>query len=432
MYATISDHISWLFRPRRFFSGKQLPSHYRVRGWETLLFVDQPEEVEAVNAATGTVFLGGAGNEFLSALLGEQSVFLLDHSRHRMARRIMAPALSAKAVQKYTPFIDEIVLEEIERVQFKAGFSAGAWSRRVAMRVVCRVALGVDDPVCVSRLLSRFEATTGYLANIVSYMRRFWTPHGLFSVGTLTAMLVRRIDDELYPIIQEAKKSRSETSGSVLDLLIAAQQEHGYDDAFIRDNLVALLAAGYDTTGSALSWMMYWLARDQTASTELNKAFRTKDRAALQAFRDEVLRYCPPVEILPRRISTEHREEALDLLEGLDAVPDAGENGPMVCPFVHRVHHNESIWENPEKFDPSRFRQGKRYGKNEFLPFGAGPRLCIGLNLGRLILDQTLSGILSENLTVSTRQLGFNPVRRNVSIWPGFNLKINLRKKSRR
>ena len=432
MYAVIADHLAWMFRPSRFIFGRCLLKHYRVKGWETLYFVDQPKEVEAVNAATGTVFLGGAGNEFLSALLGDQSVFLLDHERHKLARRIMAPGLTAKAVQSHSQMIDRVIDDELAGLPKSGQFSAGPWSRRVAMRVVCKVALGVDNPQQVNRLLSRFEATTGYLANIVSYVKRFWQPKGVISVGTLTALLVRRIDKEIYPLIKSAKANPPATSESVLDLLVKAQPEHGYDDAFIRDNLVALLAAGYDTTGAALSWLFFWLARDHSIREKMYLAWNQGDENALQAFRDEVLRYCPPIEILPRRISDEHWQQARELIDDLATVPASGPDGPMVCPFIHRIHHNNQIWEKPEVFDPDRFNQAlnqtRRMGKNEFLPFGAGPRVCAGLNLGRLVLDRVLVGVLSNGLCLQTSQTEFNPVRRNVSIWPGFNLKIKVGK----
>ena len=70
------------------------------------------------------------------------------------------------------------------------------------------------------------------------------------------------------------------------------------------------------------------------------------DEEYLRAFRKECLRYCPPIEILPRKVAAHRREAAVELLPDL---ADAGANDefPVVCPCVHRVHHDPSVHSNP-------------------------------------------------------------------------------------
>lgn len=423
MFAQLADHISWLFRPGRFLFGSDDRRVLKVRGWETVFFVDRPADVRAVNRATGDVFLGGAGNAFLEALLGSQSVFLLDHERHRLARKIMGRTLTRRAVQAWVPVIDHIVDAELAKATAQRDVNLGAWSRRVTMRVLCRVALGQGDERAVERIYNRFEATTGYLANVVSYAKRFWKPRGRISIGAYVRHLVGKVDAELYPLIRRRQR-QAHTRGmrpaeSPIDALVAAQAEHGYDNAFIRDNLAALLAAGYDTTGSALTWMFYWIAREPNVASALRDAHANNDTAYLEAFRSEVLRYCPPVEILPRRIDRSQRDRAHDMVVGLKDV-DGGDAGPMVCPFVHRIHHDPNVHAEPNNFDPERFLGERRYTPDQYLPFGAGPRMCLGINLGKLILDRVLARFLDRDVTFAMKARPFRPVRRNVSIWPGF------------
>ena len=426
MQKILTDHLCWVFRPRRFLYGKPARRALRIRGWESLYFVDNQADVEAVNSSTGTLFLGGAGNEFLAALLGSQSVFLLDHDQHRLARKIMAPYFSPKSMSLFQPFIDDIVEEYTIEARHRGYLMAGPWSRQLAMRAVCRIALGVKCPKKAHGLYKRFEATTGYLANIVSYARRFWQPRGVLSIGSATAALVRRIDRDIYPLIEETKTTSNGEVRSVLDLLVKGQEKHHYSDQFIRDNLVSLLAAGYDTTGSALSWMIYWYSLEAGTQKYLADARNNNNAEELQAFRDEVLRYCPPVEILPRRIDPDLRQQAESLLPGIRSLSETGSSGPMVCPLIHRIHHDQSVWTNPEKFDPKRFLDGHRYGKNQFLPFGAGPRLCVGMNLGRMLMDRTLVGLIDLDRPLHLKASRFNPIRRNVSIWPGYRLKVEI------
>lgn len=421
MLGHLRDQAAWLFLPGAFIAPTGGPRTFRVAGWETLYFVDRPEEVRAVNRATGDTFLGGPGNQFLGPLLGQQSVFLLDHERHRLARRIMGVPLSKRAVDAHTQTIDAIVRERIEAAEARGRLDVGAWSRFLSLRVVARLALGIEDTRRVQRLFDRLEATTGLTANVVSYKKRFWTPRGPLSVGAYVAHLVRRIDRILYHRIAERRAEGPSRPDTALDALILQQDEHGYDDAFIRDNLTALLAAGYDTTGSALTWMHHWLHHEQGQWPSLRAAQGRGETATLEAFRAEVLRYCPPIEILPRKVDPGRRAAAEAAVPALADMPgiEAGD-GPMVCPVVHRVHHDSNAYAAPEAFDPGRFAESPRTDPDTFMPFGAGPRMCLGLNVGKLIMDRTLQGLLARGVRFDMSTTRFRPVRRNVSIWPAF------------
>ena len=443
------DHFAWLFRPARFLFGADSPRTLRVPGWETLVFIYHPAQVRDITRAThdrpDTIFLGGAGNSFLEPLFGDQSIFLLDGDSHRTARSIVGPTLNAKAVQHWTAVIDKITDEELAIAgTTRRRIDLGSWCRHLTMRVMCTVVLDVTDREKTTRIFKRFEATTGYLANLVAYKKGCWRPRGTMSpqraLGSLVRRViesrVRRVDAELYPLITARQRliaSRGERPAAPptpLDALVAEQHRHGYDDAFIRDNLVALLAAGYDTTGAALAWLFFWLSREATTTTDLRDACLRGDERALRAFRDEVLRICPPVEILPRRIAPGKLEPARQLIGGAAAIPSGNGGDPLVCPFVHRAHHDPAVYQYPGVFAPRRFLQ-RSYRPHEFFPFGLGTRMCIGRSLGELVLDRVLRRALINGARPRVRKQSFSPVRRNVSIWPGFALQVVMARVAR-
>ena len=427
MIGAVSNHIAWLFFPSRFFDGRYKRSGLRIPGWETVHFIDSQDELQQVNRATGDVFLGGAGNAFLEALLGPQSVFLLDDERHRFTRRLMGSALTNRICQQNTPKIDAIIAERIATLKPGRTLGFSVFARQTTMQILCKVVLDVDDAAQVNRIYRRFEATTGFLANIVSYYKPFWKRRRFLSVGTYVEHLVGLIDKEIYAVIATARAQKRSEPMTALDVLLAGQDEHGYDDAYIRDNLVALLAAGYDTTGSALSWCIYWMGREQGVFARAAQSAYSGDMRPISAFRAEVLRYCPPIEILPRRIRPGEFERAKDLAPSLagSAGSESGD-GPMVCPCVHRVHHDPSVHKSPDRFDPDRFAETEAQPPNSYMPFGAGVRMCLGINYGKLIADRFLLAFALQNLRVDLNSDRFAPVRRNVSLWPGFTLKGRL------
>ena len=400
---TASDYVSWLFFPRRFLFSRPERRTHRVPGWETVRFVDSQEELQAVTKATGDVFLGGEGNEFLELLLGPQSVFRLDHERHQLARQIAGAALSQCVAADFTAVIDGYIDQALDDARSKSLLAFSRWSRELTMRAMCKLVLDIDDPAVARRFFRKFEATTTYLANVVSYTKWMWR-------WTIATRVVAPVDKLVYDAIRD-RTATGASGASPLDALIRGQTAHGYDDAFIRDNIVALLAAGYETTGSAIAWMLYWLSQDG-AYDRLRARREAGDAEYLTAFRKECLRYCPPIEILPRKVAPARNEAAAELLSDVT---------PMVCPFVHRVHHDATVHANPHEFEPERFR-GRTYKQTEYMPFGLGRRYCLGAAAGQRLMDRTLERMLARGLRCELLSRSFTPVRRNVTIWPGMFL----------
>lgn len=414
---TASDYVSWLFFPRRFLFREGEQRTHRVPGWETVRFVDSQQELQAVTKATGDVFLGGAGNEFLDLLLGPQSVFRLDHERHHLARQIVGGALARCAGPDFTTAADSYIDEALDAARSRRVLALSRWCRALTMRAMVKLVFDSDDPAVSRRFFHRFEATTTYLANVVSYSKFMWRPRRRFSIASIANHVVSGVDRIVYDAIAE-RRAAGAGGESPVDALIRAQAEHGYDDAFIRDNLVALLAAGYETTGAAIAWMLYWLSQDG-AFERLRDRRAAGDEDYLTLFRKESLRYCPPIEILPRKVAAERFEAAAEMLP--DLASPAGDAPPMVCPFVHRAHHDPAVHANPSRFDPERFR-GRNYRHTEYLPFGLGRRYCLGAQVGQRLMDRTLERLLARGLEVDLLSPSLTPVRRNVTIWPGLFL----------
>jgi cytochrome P450 len=415
---TARDHVSWLFFPRRFLFSGAVPKNYRVIGWENLRFVHSQEELRAVGKGTGDVFLGGAGNGFLEILFGSQSVFRLDGERHQLARQIAGGAMGRCAGPDYTNAIDRYVDEALDAARSRRLLALAPWSRALTMRAMCKLVLDIDDAAIAHRYFRRFEATTTYLANLVTYTKWMWHPHGRFSIGSIANRVVKHVDKLVFDTIRD-RRAAGASGASPLDALIRAQDAHGYDDRFIRDNIVSLLAAGYETTGAAIAWMLYWASQKGTY-TSLRDKRAAGDFEYLTAFRQECLRYCPPIEILPRKVAQNRTAAAVQVLPDL-ATDRAGDELPMVCPFVHRVHHDASVHANPEQFDPERFR-GRNYRPTEYLPFGQGRRFCLGAAAGQRLMDRTLERLLARGPHFRLLSSAFNPIRRNVTIWPGIFL----------
>jgi cytochrome P450 len=193
----------------------------------------------------------------------------------------------------------------------------------------------------------------------------------------------RFLDDVVIRVI-ESRRRQGPAANDLLDMLLAARDEEtgaGMSDAQLRDEVLTLLFAGHDTTGAALAWVWYLLARHPQVQEQVHD-----EAAAHLAGRT------PAAEDLPYLpLATAVFEEALRLyppapgLGRCAAEPDEIQGRPIprkaiVIPSQWLVHRHPDYWDEPDQFRPERFLPDHAATRPKFayFPFGGGPRACIG------------------------------------------------------
>ncbi len=434
MRRTIFNYLAWLFFPSRFLFPNNTnrvstghppaPPRIPIPWWETLELKTDPDELKAFNRRVGKDYLGGAGNEFLVPLFGNQSAFTLDGSQHLLARKLISQSVNKPWSEHVARQVPSFLDREWQDISVGDRVRAGRVMRRITMRTMCLAILGSTDETLFEKLLSRFEAATGYFANLVSYNKTFWHSGSRLSVGAEVKRRKDGIDAIIFNLIESRRSERPDfgkediSSNDLLSHLVRHQSEYGYSDEFIRDNLVSTLAAGYDTSGAAITWMLFWLNKDDHSRQTLSAAYRTAsaDYALYaEAFVSETMRYCPPLEIMPRR--------PVALQSGVK--PSDSDEPTLVCPCPHRVHHNRTIYGDPEHFRPARFMEQK-FTSTQYFPFGLGSRLCLGIILAPKVMRVVLDWFVDREVYLQFHSKRFRPIRRNVSLWPSFSTKAKV------
>ena len=261
------------------------------------------------------------------------------------------------------------------------------------------------------------------------------------SVPTPTNVVLRRavarLDATVDAMLAERARrplAEGEPARDMLDLLLAAHGDDGstLSQAQVRDQIVTFIVAGHETVASALTWAWSLLADDaevlarlraEVAAATGGDAPRIDDLPQLPftaAVLDEVLRLYPPAWLVTRR-SLEPDE-----LGGVEVPADAL---IIVSPWI--VHRDERLWPDPERFDPDRFldehgaRRRDLVASSAYLPFGAGPRLCIGRDMalleGVLVLASLATRVDLERVEPPPRAVPLVTVR------PDHGLPLRLR-----
>lgn len=207
-------------------------------------------------------------------------------------------------------------------------------------------------------------------------------------------------DEWIFRIIGDRRRS-TDRPDDLLTMLVEAQDAEsgvGMSDQQLRDEAITLFAAGHETSANALSWTLMLLARYPEV------------REKLVAEIASVLEGRPPAwEDLPRLVYTRQvMEEGMRLFPpahafGRVAVADDEvlgyriPKGSTVFFSVYGLHRNPEYWPDPDRFDPDRFAPGKEKDRPKlaYMPFGAGPRMCIG-NHFALVEIQLLLALLLQ------------------------------------
>ena len=192
------------------------------------------------------------------------------------------------------------------------------------------------------------------------------------------------MDNLIYGLLGERRRTGA-THGDLLDLLLQARDEEtgaGLTDQELRDEALTIFAAGHETTANALAWTWYLLATHSEAKArfheEVDKVLQGRTPTAddlqhlpyTRAIFDESLRLYPPAPAVQRKAETDTTVGGLSLPEGA-----------LVLVGTYNLHRHPSFWTNPEQFLPERWLDGERpASRYAYLPFGAGPRACVGIH----------------------------------------------------
>jgi cytochrome P450 len=268
---------------------------------------------------------------------------------------------------------------------------------RVAMHAIVRVVFGAElDP----RDAAEIGGAVGHVFDFILRGMVFQSlPSWLPVPGRRRyRAALRTIDRHIFRLVDQHRRNAGGT-----DLLTAfmesvdAETGTHMSDAQLRDEVVAMFLAGYETVASMLTFAVDLLARHpehaRTVRTEILEIVGEREPGladlprlgATLAVLQEALRLHPPVFFLPRQALVD------DEIDGF-FIPA----GSIVAPVVHAIHRHPDVWQHPERFDPARFtasRAGDRHPL-AWMPFGAGQRQCLGKDFalleGRIILARIL------------------------------------------
>ncbi len=312
------------------------------------------------------------------------SLFLAEGEDWRWQRRAAAPAFSARSVDALTPVMTRAAEAASRRLEAAVGRAADMVAEMTAatVDVIADVTFsdgqGIDRAAVVAALEAYIdEAARMSVLDVIGVPASVPRPSRVLATRRLAAM--KTAADAA--IARRQADGKGETR-DLLDRLIAAEDpETGrrMDADTLRETLLTFIVAGHETTALSLSWALYLCAFDpaaqETARNEAQSALDGRaagagDTGALpftRAVIEEALRLYPPGAFLSRSARRNDRLGAA-VIRPRDTV---------MIP-VWALHRHRRLWDEPDAFRPDRWLGAERPERWRYLPFGDGPRICIG------------------------------------------------------
>ena len=405
---------------------------YRYRG---RLYVTAPALLKEVFLDRREEFQKVVQIRFLSPLLGG-GLITSEGREWKWQRQAAAPMFKQHDMLRFLPVFVGATRDLIEVWRKAPPGSVHAVDRdmtHVTFAVICATLLPSADrtmgPVLESSV-EVFQRSAGWGILFASAGLPRWVPRP----GLLSGLrAISRLRTAVAALIRERRASGRQPDDLMHRLMVARDTESGrsMNDARLLDNLLTFYLAGHETTARALTWTLYLLAHSPEWTAALREEVERVTGGApvgaehierlvlVQQVLKEAMRLYPPVPYLSRQAMAE-------TTLGGERLP-AG--GSVVIP-IYAVHRHTARWRDPDAFDPARFAPATEsaMARYQYLPFGAGPRICIGMGFAMIETTAIIATLLQHADFAPVAGDDPHPVAR-VTLVPrgGMRLRVSLR-----
>ena len=373
----------------------------RMLGRNTI-FVCEPDLVQQVLVDDAESFIKAEPmRRALEPALG-QGILTSEGARWRMQRRVAAPVFRPAHVNTFVPAMltaSRSMRDQWASLPNGTSLEVSSEMMRVTFDIILETMLsgrGDTDVSKVETSIRDFLESTSWAVALSALGAPMWTPFpGKRRAERGHSYLRRTVTDRIVE-----RRGTGERRSDLLSLMLDAKDPEtgeGLSDIDIRDNILTFIGAGHETTALALTWTFYLLARHPdierrilaeiaqvTGGADL-EADKVAELSYTRQVIQESMRVFPPVAMVVRQPTRELT------VGGVAVTP----NDNVFVP-IYAIHHHHRLWPNPEAFDPDRFTQEavKTRHRWSYLPFGAGPRICIGMGFALLEAVAILATLL--------------------------------------
>ncbi len=351
----------------------------------------------------------------------------------KRTRKALTPVFDHRNVRGFAPLMRDVAAREADALAARDGETV-PMSRAMltlALDVLTACLFSGDDALDADRFSRNLDRLL-HIAGMPHPLDLMAAPEWLPRLGRGEALkIIAELRDQVNALLS-ARRARPKETGTddFLSLLMNAGADEGVplSDTEIVDNLITFLAAGHETTARTLTWTFYLLSKSPEA---FSRAGAEVDAAALAtvdpadwsvrlpfvtAVIKESMRLYPAAAMFSRLAVAPDRLGDVDIAAGTEIV---------TSPWV--LHRHSKLWDRPWVFDPDRFmgEAANKIPRHAYMPFGAGPRICIGASFSMqemvIVLAEFLARVRWEHVGAEEPQ----PIMR-ITVQPSTDVPMRM------
>lgn len=359
--------------------------HYRMM-LRHILLANNPEMIRHVMLDNvGNYVRDPLGQRILEPGLG-QGLLTSEGAVWRRQRRLLAPLFQPRRIQGFAMLMIERAAAFADSLRSGQETDMADAMMRITLEIIAQSLFGADgatDVAAVGAAMDSYQATVKpNIPDLLGLPGWFPRPDAARGRAALSAM------DRIITELVRRRRARIGAGGpageDMLGLMLTARDEEGgpvLSDAEIRDQMATFFLAGHETTATALTWVWYLLANDAAAEAKLLAELRAvlAGRLPQPADADKLIYTRMVIEEAMRLYPPAHTTSRVAVGDDVvGGVPIRKGTVVVISPWL--MHRHKAYWAEPDRFDPENFSAGRQASRPRYtyLPFGAGPRICIG------------------------------------------------------
>jgi cytochrome P450 len=354
-------------------------AHYKI-GWHHIVFLNHPDYIREVLVVQNDNFIKERTVQRTKMLLGE-GMITAEGAQQRTQRQVAQPAFHRQRIPEYASLMVQEASRARDRWRDGEQRDIAIDMMHLTLNVVAQTLFATDLHDEVDELASAINRIMGLYNFLVMLPAAEWLVH-VRPPGLAAFVRARkRVDAVVYRMIA-AHRKRSSHGGSLLDLMLAASPDQSpASEQSLRDQVITIFLAGYETVANALSWTWYLLSQNPDCERRFHHEIDRELQGRLPTFDDiprlryaemvlaESMRLYPPAWAMGRYARSDFRL-------GEFVLP--AKTTVLMSQFI--THRDARFFPDPLRFDPERFKAETRARRTKltYFPFGAGVRQCIG------------------------------------------------------
>jgi len=354
-------------------------AHYKI-GWNHIVFVNHPDYIREVLVVQNDNFIKERTVQRTKMLLGE-GMITSECAQHRVQRLVAQPAFHRQRIPEYAATIVQEAVRVRDRWRPGEQRDIALDMMHLTLNVVAQTLFATDLREEVDELADAINRIMSLYNFLVMLPAAGWLVH-VRPPGLAAFVKARkRIDAIVYRMIA-AHRQRGSRGGTLLDLMLVASTGQSLaSEQSLRDQVITIFLAGYETVANALSWTWYLLSQNPECERRFHNEIDRELQGHVPTYDDvsrlryvemvlaESMRLYPPAWAMGRYARADFRLGEF-LLPAKTTV--------LISQFI--THRDARFFPDPLRFDPERFAPESRLRRTKltYFPFGAGVRQCIG------------------------------------------------------